>query len=160
MGISSELRFLIVASGSLGYFHKGGFEYDAFLPYPQRIKRDFSAKQRKIEELSSIERIETKGKSLRTILMIMSIGGSPEPLKKSIDEHKPERIIFLASHDFIASAVDDAGSIRRMPGMRSKCGSVERISFIPLLSMVAAWMVSREVIWGYCFSNSKARSVS
>ncbi|MBI5603076.1 MAG: hypothetical protein HY879_06950 [Deltaproteobacteria bacterium] len=28
----------------------------------------------------------------------MSLGGSPEPLKKSIDTHKPERIIFLTSH--------------------------------------------------------------
>jgi hypothetical protein len=37
-------------------------------------------------------------------LMIMSLGGSPEPLKKSIEEHKPERIIFLASHDSVALA--------------------------------------------------------
>jgi len=39
-------------------------------------------------------------------LMIMSLGGSPEPLKKSIDIHKPERIIFLASHDSVALAGD------------------------------------------------------
>jgi len=32
-------------------------------------------------------------------LMIMSIGGSPEPLKKSIAEHRPERLIFFASQD-------------------------------------------------------------
>ena len=37
-------------------------------------------------------------------LMIMSLGGSPEPLKKSIEEHKPERIVFLASHDSVALA--------------------------------------------------------
>lgn len=34
-------------------------------------------------------------------LMIMSLGGSVEPLKKSIVEHRPERIIFFASHDSI-----------------------------------------------------------
>jgi CRISPR-associated protein (TIGR02710 family) len=37
-------------------------------------------------------------------LMIMSLGGSPEPLKKSIDTHQPGRIIFLASHDSITLA--------------------------------------------------------
>jgi CRISPR-associated protein (TIGR02710 family) len=31
--------------------------------------------------------------------MIMSLGGSPEPLIKSIENYKPEQIIFLASHD-------------------------------------------------------------
>lgn len=37
-------------------------------------------------------------------LMIMSLGGSPEPLKKSIDTQKPERIVSLASHDSVALA--------------------------------------------------------
>jgi len=32
-------------------------------------------------------------------LMIMSVGGSPEPLKKSIAEHQPEILIFFVSHD-------------------------------------------------------------
>jgi len=32
-------------------------------------------------------------------IMIISLGGSPEPLKKSIGEHRPENLIFLASHD-------------------------------------------------------------
>jgi CRISPR-associated protein (TIGR02710 family) len=32
-------------------------------------------------------------------VMIVSIGGSPEPLKKSIAEHCPERLIFFASQD-------------------------------------------------------------
>jgi len=32
-------------------------------------------------------------------MMIMSLGGSPEPLKKSISEHRPARLIFFASHD-------------------------------------------------------------
>lgn len=34
-------------------------------------------------------------------LMIISLGGSPEPLKKSIAKHKPDRIVFLASYDNI-----------------------------------------------------------
>jgi len=32
-------------------------------------------------------------------IMIMSLGGSPEPVKKSIAEHRPERLIFFASHE-------------------------------------------------------------
>lgn len=32
-------------------------------------------------------------------LMIISLGGSPEPLKKSIAGHQPERLIIFASHD-------------------------------------------------------------
>jgi CRISPR-associated protein (TIGR02710 family) len=31
--------------------------------------------------------------------MIVSIGGSPEPLKKSLAEHLPGRVVFFASHD-------------------------------------------------------------
>lgn len=38
--------------------------------------------------------------------MIMSLGGSPEPLIQSIGVHKPERIIFLASHNSVALAGD------------------------------------------------------
>ncbi|MDO9559797.1 MAG: hypothetical protein Q7I89_08950 [Syntrophales bacterium] len=38
--------------------------------------------------------------------MIMSLGGSPEPLNKSIVSHRPENIIFLASHDSVALAGD------------------------------------------------------
>lgn len=37
-------------------------------------------------------------------LMIMSLGGSPEPLITSIDAHGPEKIFFLASHDSVALA--------------------------------------------------------
>jgi len=33
--------------------------------------------------------------------MIMSLGGSPEPLKKSLAEHEPDLVIFFASRDFI-----------------------------------------------------------
>ena len=35
-------------------------------------------------------------------IMIMSLGGSPEPLIRSIRENRPERIVFLASHDSIS----------------------------------------------------------
>lgn len=38
--------------------------------------------------------------------MIMSLGGSPEPLTKSIDLHRPELVIFLASHDSVPLARD------------------------------------------------------
>jgi CRISPR-associated protein (TIGR02710 family) len=37
-------------------------------------------------------------------LMIMSLGGSPEPLRKSINAHQPEQIVFLASHDSVSLA--------------------------------------------------------
>lgn len=35
-------------------------------------------------------------------IMILSLGGSPEPLKKSIIKHKPQQLIFFTSHDAIA----------------------------------------------------------
>lgn len=38
--------------------------------------------------------------------MIMSLGGSPEPLKKSITLYNPEKIVFLASHDSVSLAGD------------------------------------------------------
>jgi len=37
-------------------------------------------------------------------IMIMSLGGSPEPLARSIEVNRPERIVFLASHDSVALA--------------------------------------------------------
>jgi CRISPR-associated protein (TIGR02710 family) len=40
-------------------------------------------------------------------VMIMSLGGSPAPLSKSIKEHKPERVIFLASHDTVTKSGED-----------------------------------------------------
>jgi len=52
-------------------------------------------------------------------LMIMSLGGSPEPLKKSIAEHRPERIVFFASHDSILKA----GDVLPQPGARLKVES-------------------------------------
>lgn len=35
-------------------------------------------------------------------LMLMTIGGSPEPIRKSIEKYAPDQIIFLASHDSIS----------------------------------------------------------
>jgi CRISPR-associated protein (TIGR02710 family) len=35
-------------------------------------------------------------------IMLMTLGGSPEPLRKSIATNRPERIIFLASHDSVS----------------------------------------------------------
>jgi len=47
----------------------------------------------------------------------MSIGGSPEPLRKSIAEHQPERIIFFASHDSITKA----GEVLEQVNPKPKC---------------------------------------
>ena len=41
-----------------------------------------------------------------TKIMIMSLGGSPEPLTKSIEANRPEKIIFLASQDSVLLAGD------------------------------------------------------
>jgi len=49
-------------------------------------------------------------------VMIMSLGGSPEPLRKSILEHAPEQVIFLASH---ASAVM-AGQVLECCGIKPR----------------------------------------
>lgn len=38
--------------------------------------------------------------------MIMSVGGSPEPLKKSLAQHQPDVVIFFASHDSVLKAGD------------------------------------------------------
>ncbi len=38
---------------------------------------------------------------IETSTMIISLGGSPEPLKKSLTLHRPDRVIFLASHDSV-----------------------------------------------------------
>lgn len=38
--------------------------------------------------------------------MIMSLGGSPEPLKKSVAQHQPDVVIFFASHDSVLKAGD------------------------------------------------------
>jgi hypothetical protein len=40
-----------------------------------------------------------------TKMMIISLDGSPEPLQKSILKHQSEKIVFLASHNSMVSAV-------------------------------------------------------
>ena len=50
-----------------------------------------------------------------TKLMIMSLGGSTEPLKKSIQMHKPGCIVFPASHDSIALSGEIFKSIDYKP---------------------------------------------
>jgi len=40
-------------------------------------------------------------KNRKPELMVMTLGGSVEPLKKSLSAHRPEQIIFLASHDSV-----------------------------------------------------------
>ena len=47
-------------------------------------------------------------------LMLMTLGGSPEPLTKSIQVNRPKRIIFLASHD----SVSLSGEIFRSVGYK------------------------------------------
>ena len=37
-------------------------------------------------------------------IMIMSLGGSPEPLTRSIEVNRPERIVFMASPDSVSLA--------------------------------------------------------
>jgi len=41
-------------------------------------------------------------KPVKPKIMLMSLGGSPEPLRKSIEKYTPEQIVFLASHDSVA----------------------------------------------------------
>lgn len=48
-------------------------------------------------------------------VMIMSLGGSPEPLIKSIQAHKPKCIIFLASHDSTPLAGDILRALDHKP---------------------------------------------
>jgi len=47
--------------------------------------------------------------------MIMSLGGSPEPLKKSIAAHQPEMIIFLASQDSLLNAGEVLKALESKP---------------------------------------------
>lgn len=57
------------------------------------------------------------GNWIRPKLMIMTLGGSPEPLIRSIEEMNPERIVFLASHDSISLAGTILGSIGYKPAV-------------------------------------------
>lgn len=48
-------------------------------------------------------------------LMIMTLGGSTEPLKKSLAFHKPGHVIFMASHDTVSLAGDIIKSLDYRP---------------------------------------------
>lgn len=47
--------------------------------------------------------------------MIMSLGGTPEPLIKSISTYGPEIVIFLASHDSVPLSHDILSSVKEKP---------------------------------------------
>ena len=49
------------------------------------------------------------------IAMIISLGGSPEPLKKSLTLYNPEKIVFLASHDSVSLAGDVLAACGKKP---------------------------------------------
>jgi len=72
-------------------------------------------------------------------LMIMSLGGSPEPLKRSIDANRPERIVFLASHDSVALA----GEI--LKGHEPKLSAVYEITDDPN-SMFESYKAARRCV--------------
>ena len=44
--------------------------------------------------------------SFKPKLVLMTLGGSPEPLKKSIEMYEPDQIFFLASHESVSLASD------------------------------------------------------
>jgi CRISPR-associated protein (TIGR02710 family) len=50
-------------------------------------------------------------------VMIMSLGGSPAPLSKSIKEHEPERVIFLASHESAMKAGEVMAGLASRPAV-------------------------------------------
>ncbi|MBW1779039.1 MAG: TIGR02710 family CRISPR-associated protein [Deltaproteobacteria bacterium] len=51
----------------------------------------------------------------RPLFMIMTLGGSTAPLKKSLTFHKPVHVIFLASHDTVSLAGDIIKSLDYKP---------------------------------------------
>ena len=57
-------------------------------------------------------------KSVKPKIMLMTLGGSPEPLKKSIETNRPERIIFLASHDSVSLAGEVFKGLEKKPSVR------------------------------------------
>ncbi len=64
-----------------------------------------------------------------TKMMIMSLGGSPEPLQKSILEHQPEKIVFLASHDSILNAGDILSVLPYKPTVETEITDNPNIMF-------------------------------
>lgn len=64
-----------------------------------------------------------------TKMMIMSLGGSPEPLQKSILEHQPEKIVFLASHDSILKAGEILSVLTAKPSVETEITENPNIMF-------------------------------
>ena len=64
-----------------------------------------------------------------TKLMIISLGGSPEPLQKSLLEHQPEKIVFLASHDSILKAGEILSVLSAKPVVQSEITESPNIMF-------------------------------
>lgn len=62
-------------------------------------------------------------------MMIMSLGGSPEPLQKSILEHKPDKIVFLASHDSILKAGEIVSVLTAKPSVETEITENPNIMF-------------------------------
>lgn len=61
--------------------------------------------------------------------MIMSLGGSPEPLKKSIENHKPARIVFLASHDSISLSGEILKDLSPRPAVENEITENPNVMF-------------------------------
>jgi CRISPR-associated protein (TIGR02710 family) len=57
-------------------------------------------------------------KSVTSKIMLMTLGGSPEPLKKSIETNRPERVIFLASHDSVSLAGEILKGLEKKPSIK------------------------------------------
>ncbi len=50
-----------------------------------------------------------------TKLMLMSLGGSPDPLIKSISTYMPEKVIFFASHESVPLSHDILSAVKEKP---------------------------------------------
>lgn len=61
--------------------------------------------------------------------MIMSLGGSPDPLKKSIENHKPARIVFLASHDSISLSGEILKNLKPRPVVENEITENPNVMF-------------------------------
>ena len=57
-------------------------------------------------------------KEFKPKIMLMSLGGSPEPLIKSIEERTPEQLIFLASHDSVSISCEIFKSLSFSPAVK------------------------------------------
>ncbi len=87
-------------------------------------------------------------KHIKPKIMLMTLGGSPEPLKKSIEANHPDRVIFLASHD----SVSLSGEVLR--GLESKPSQEYEITEDPNL-LFECYKAARR-----CVDRVKKRNVS